>query len=66
MASNDVVSGRADLIDDGEGESDQAEIKAQDDAALLVSDKCILYMHSTKQRNSKLLTLSDVLADHGL
>lgn len=36
MASHDVA-GRADLLDHGEG--DQAEIKAHDDAALLVSDE---------------------------
>lgn len=48
MAPTDVVSGGADLLDNGSGEGDQAEIKAQDDDALLVSDKCVLSMHYTK------------------
>jgi hypothetical protein len=48
MTPNDVVSGRADLIDNGVGEGDQTEVKAHDDAALLVSDSLSLSMHSTK------------------
>lgn len=42
MAPHDV-SGRADLIDNGDNvEGDQTEIKAHDDAALLVSIKSTL------------------------
>jgi hypothetical protein len=57
MVLPDAVSGRADLIDNGSGEGDQAEIKAQDDAALLVSDGPLFFC-ITKQRKNKSLTLT--------
>lgn len=46
MASHDPVAGSADpLTNQGEGEVDRAELKNQDDAALLVSgaiQSCVL------------------------
>lgn len=61
MASHDPVAGSADpLTNQGEGEVDRAELKNQDDAALLVSGAIQSVFVNLK------LTWYNILADHGL
>lgn len=61
MAPHDPVAGSTDLLaNQGEGEVDRAELKNQDDAALLVSGAIQSVFVNLK------LTWYNTLADHGL